>query len=99
LNGDVELTHRHLTENEARYLEMLLRASAKLMFRCRQIQASIESINSEDHKCPRCDEVEALLNRIDPDWRALKSAFQGVFEDSQVINLSARLLELVEDKE
>jgi hypothetical protein len=93
------LKRRLLTENEATIMETLIKTSARLMHRCRQIRASIESINSKDpeYECPRCDEVADLMARIEPDWRALKSAFCGLVDDCQAVSLSARLLELIED--
>ena len=98
--GDVEVIiepGRQLTHNETRILEGLLRATIRLAGRCREIEASINRINSENKTCEHCGKVAHLWVAIEPDWKALKSSFRGLAENGTAIRLSANLLEIVKD--
>jgi hypothetical protein len=66
------------------------------MYRVREMRAAIQTINAEDERCPRCKEVDALLDRIDPSWRALKASFEGLIDNGTAISLSAHMLQLID---
>ena len=89
---------RTLTENEAVILESLLHAAVRLSNRCHEISAAIRAIDAESRQsCSSCNQVSEVWENIQPDWEALKSAFQGVVQNSTQFYLSTRLLELLED--
>lgn len=91
---------RNLTENEAAILESLLHAAVRLSNRCHEIGAAIRTINTEGRRaCANCEQMSQVWETIRPDWEALKSAFQGITQNSTQIYLSTRLLELIDEGE
>lgn len=91
---------RLLTEREIELLEGILYSAIRMGCRVREMQAAINTINSEPKECQHCKrEVNIFWRQIAQDWTMLKSSFQGLIENSHAIQLSSRLLELLEEND